>query len=291
MLVGVLVVVFVVGNLIGDPVVLMLPDTATTEQIEDMRQALGFNDPQWQQFIRFALGALQGDFGDSLWQNVPALPLVLSRLPATLYLAAVTVGIAFPVAILLGSLAALKPRSIIDRAVNVFALTGVSVVPFWLGLMLILIFPVTLGIGRTGGFGMSPAFVLLPALSLAFRIVGRLSQLTRSAMLDEYAKPYIKLARAKGMSERRVFVHALKNASLPIATMSGDETIQMANGTVVIETVFAWPGIGFLFIQSIQQRDLFLLYATVFVIACIVIIINLLVDILYTYLDPQIRYE
>lgn len=289
-LIGVLVIVFLVGNMIGDPVALMLPETASQERIDALREELGFTDPLHVQFGRFLAGAVQGDFGVSLWQNVPALPLVLSRVPATFYLAAVTIGIAFPVAVLLGSIAALKPRSLVDRIVNVLALTGVSVVPFWLGLMLILIFPVTLGIGRTGGFGLSPGFVLLPALSLVFRIVGRLSQLTRSALLDEYSQSYIKLARAKGMSEPRVLLHALKNAALPVVTMGGDETIQMANGTVVIETVFAWPGIGFLFIQAINQRDVFLLYACVFVIAIIVVGVNLIVDLLYTYLNPKVRY-
>lgn len=289
-LVGVLAVVFLVGNIIGDPVALMLPETASQAQIDAMRNELGFNDPLREQFMRFVVGAVQGDFGISLWQNVPALPLVLARLPATAYLAAVTIGIAFPVAIALGSIAALKPRSMVDRTVNVLALTGVSVVPFWLGLMLILVFPVMLGIGRTGGFGLSPAYVLLPALSLVFRIVGRLSQLTRSALLDEYSQSYIQLARAKGMPERRVLFHALKNAALPVVTMGGDETIQMANGTVVIETIFAWPGIGFLFIQAINRRDVFVLYACVFVIACMVVVLNLLVDIVYAFLNPKVRY-
>jgi len=243
------------------------------------------------QFFTFLAGALRGDLGDSFWQKVPALDLVLSRLPATLLLAAATMAIALPSAIMLGALAVLKPGSWADRAVNVASLSGVSIVDFWLGLMLILIFSVQLGWLPTSGYG-GVQYIILPAVVLAVSPLGRVAQITRSAMLDEMSKPYIRAARAKGMSRRQaIFRHGLKNAFVPIITMAGDETTSVLNGAVVIEAVFAWPGVGLLLIQAIQRRDLPLIESTVLVIAVLVIVTNVLVDIAYAYLNPRIRYS
>jgi len=234
---------------------------------------------------------LRGDFGNSFWQQVPALELVLARLPATLLLAAATMAIALPSAILLGALAVLKPGSWADRLVNVASLSGVSVVDFWLGLMLILIFSVNLGWVPTSGYG-GIEYIVLPALVLAASPLGRIAQITRTAMLDEMSKPYIRAARAKGMSRRQaIFRHGLKNAFVPIITMAGDETTSVLNGAVVVEAVFAWPGIGLLLIQAIQRRDLPLIEATVLVVAVLVIVVNMLVDFAYAYLNPRIRYS
>lgn len=287
--VGVLFVVFFVTRVIGDPVALMLPLEATAEQRAALRDSLGFSAPLYQQFVTFLGDAVRGDLGNSLRHNIPALPLVLGRLPATAYLAAVTMLIAIPTAILLGAIAAFKPGSFLDRIINGLSLGGVSVVDFWFGLMLILIFGVTLGWLPSGGYG-TAQHVILPALALALRPIGRLSQLTRSAMVEEYAKPYIKMARAKGMPEHRVFFHALKNASIPIITLAGDDIADLAGGTVVIEFVFAWPGLGLLLLQSIGNRDIMLVQATALVIAVLVVLVNLVVDLTYAYLDPKIRY-
>jgi peptide/nickel transport system permease protein len=224
-----------------------------------------------------------------LWQHGPALPIALSRAVPTLYLTGAAIFMAVPIAVLLGSLAALRPGSGLDRLITVLSLGGISTVDFWLGLMLILFFALHLGWFPTSGYG-GLAFLILPALTLAYRSMGRLTQIARSAMLDEYAKPYVQVARAKGMPERRVFLHAFKNASIPILTLAGDEAANMANGTVAVELIFAWPGIGRLFVQAIERRDLFLVEAIVFVIASIAILINLLVDLAYAYLDPKIRY-
>ena len=288
---AVVAIVFVGGRMIGDPVRMVLGVEAHPARVETIRSSLHLNDPLPVQLARFALGAVRGDFGDSFWQKTPTLPIVLERLPATLYLTGAALLLAVPLAITLGAVAALRPRSIADRLINVAALGGVSIVEFWLALMLILLVAVELGWFRTSGYG-GVQYVVLPALTLAYKPFGRISQLARSAMLDELAKPYIKATRAKGMSERRVvFAHALKNAAIPIITISGDELAGMLNGAIVVETVFGWPGVGLLTIQAFEHRDLPLVEATVFVVAVMIIITNLLVDISYTYMNPRIRFK
>jgi peptide/nickel transport system permease protein len=288
---GVILVVFLVMHMIGDPARLMLRPEATQEQYLALRRQLGLDDPLHVQFGRFLAGLAQGDFGDSLWQRIPAMPLVLQRLPATLYLTAVTIAIALPAAVILGVAAALRPGSIVDRVITIFSLGGISTADFWLGLMLILIFAVEMGWFPTSGYG-GPNFVVLPALTLAFRPIGRISQLARSTILDELSKGYVITARAKGLKERTVlFFHTLKNAAIPVITLSGDEMASLLNGAVVIETVFAWPGIGILLIQGIEHRDFPVVEATVFVIALMVITLNLLVDLSYSLIDPRVRYS
>jgi peptide/nickel transport system permease protein len=290
-LLGLLVVVFFVTHLVGDPASLMLRPEATEEQRQAVRDRLGLNDPLYIQFGRFMGGALRGDFGDSLWQHVPALPVALDRLPATLYLAAATLLLAVPLAILLGIVSAVRPRSPVDRVVTVVALGGVSTADFWLGLMLILLFAVRLGWLPTSGYG-GLQYVVLPALALAFRPLGRISQVVRSAMLDQFNQPYVTTARAKGLTERIViFLHTLKNAAIPIATLVGDEAASLLNGAVVIETVFGWPGVGILLIQAIERRDLPLIEASVIVIGVMIVTVNLLVDLGYTLMDPRVRYS
>lgn len=288
--VGVLVLVFFIGHVVGDPARLMLPLEAKPESIAKLRDSLGLNDPLGEQFVRFIGNALRGDFGDSYWQKTPALPLALERLPMTFLLAGIVILIAVPAAVMLGSVAALRPRSAIDRVVNLLSLGAVSVVDFWLGLMLILVFAVKLRWFATSGYG-GLNYLVLPVVALTMGPLGRIAQITRSAVLDELSKPYVKMARAKGMPERRVtFTHALKNAFIPIITMSGSELISLLNGAVVIETVFAWPGVGLLLILAVQRRDLPLMEATIFLIGIMVIIVNLVVDLSYAYLNPRIRY-
>jgi peptide/nickel transport system permease protein len=289
-LLGLVVAVFFFTHLLGDPARLMLRPEATAEQVEAVRNRLGLNDPLPVQFIRFMSGAVRGDFGESIWQRAPALPIMLERLPNTLYLAGVTILVAIPLAALLGIVSALRPGSIIDRVSTVVGLAGVSIADFWLGLMLILFFAVNLGWLPTSGFG-GPQYVILPALALMVRPLGRISQVIRSSMLDQLGQPYVTTARSKGLSERVVVtLHAMKNAAIPALTLIGDETAALLNGAVVIETVFGWPGIGLLLIQAIERRDLPLIEACVFAIAVMIIFANLLVDLAYTFLDPRIRY-
>lgn len=283
--------VFLAGRVIGDPVLVMLGPEATQASQDAMRERLGLANPLVVQYWHFITDIfLRGDFGESFWQRQPALPIAISRVPATLYLAFISMAIAIPVAIGLGTWSALRPRSVIDRAINVFSLAGVSVVDFWLALMMVYFFSVQLGWLPTAGYG-GGKDIILPAVALAYRSIGRLAQFTRSALLDEYAKPYVKMARAKGLSERRIFIHVIKNAAIPIVTLCGDEIAGLANGSVVIETVFAWPGIGSLIVLAINQRDLVLLEASVAVVGVIIITVNLLVDLTYSYLNPKVRQE
>jgi peptide/nickel transport system permease protein len=284
------VVVFFMTHLVGDPVDLMLRPEATEEQRQALRERLGLNDPIFVQFGRFVSGAVRGDFGESIWQRVPALPVVLDRLPATLYLTSATLLLAVPLSIVLGIISAIRPGAIVDRVVTVVSLGGVSTADFWLGLMLILLFAVRLGWLPTSGYG-GFQFVILPAVALAFRPLGRISQVVRSAMLDQFSQPYVITARAKGLTERVVvYLHTLKNAAIPVATLVGDEAASLLNGAVVIETVFGWPGVGILLIQAIERRDLPLIEASVIVIAVMIVTVNLVIDLTYSFLDPRVRY-
>ncbi len=287
--VGVLVLVFVVAEQIGDPARLMLPADAPIQLYLDLRQRLGLDDPFLERFWRTVSGWLTGDFGDSLWQGVPALGLALQRVPATLTLTLVSLSIAVPLALALGTRSAIKPGSWTDRALTTVSLAGVSIADFWLGLMLIMVFAVQLDLLPTSGFG-GLEYLILPAITLALRPTGRLAQIARSALVEEMQKPYIKTLRAKGLSEGQIVRrHALKNSAIPIITVGGDELVTFLNGAVVIETIFAWPGIGTLFINAIERRDLPLIEACVFVVALMVIVVNLLVDFTYARLDPRAK--
>jgi peptide/nickel transport system permease protein len=288
-LVGVLIVVFLVVNQIGDPARLMLPPDAPIQVYLDLRAKLGLDDPLLERFWRTMRGWLTGDFGDSLWQGVPAMDLALQRVPATLTLSLASLAFAVPAALLLGSRSAIKPGSLADRCVTTVSLAGVSVADFWLGLMLILLFSVQLGLLPTSGFS-GLQYLILPALTLAFRPIGRIAQIARSALVEEMQKPYIQTLRAKGLTEAQIVRrHALKNTAIPIITVSGDEIATFLNGAVVIETIFAWPGIGSLLIGAIERRDLPLIEACVFVVAIMVIALNFIIDLSYARLDPRAK--
>lgn len=289
-LLGLVVVVFFVTHSLGDPARLMLRPEATEEQVQALRDSLGLNEPLLVQFGRYMGNVARGDFGDSIWQRVPALPVVLNRVPATLYLAGVTLALSLPLAVILGIVSAIRPRSAADRVVTLVSLTGVSTADFWLGLMLILVFAVRLTWLPTSGFG-GVEYVILPALALAFRPLGRVSQVVRSSMLDEMSKNYVATARAKGLREQSVIIfHTLKNAAIPIITLSGDEAAALLNGAVVIETLFGWPGVGVLLIQAIERRDLPVIEAAVITIAVMIVTVNLIVDLIYARIDPRIQY-
>lgn len=297
--------VFVAGRSIGDPALNILGVNATEQALETLRRNIGLNDPLLIQYLRFLGDVVRGDFGvsyrfgfsvmpaEALRDGLgkPVLPLVLQRLPATFFLAGVAMAMAFSLAILMGTAAAVWPRSAIDRLVSVLSLAGVSIVQFWLGLMLIVLFGVNLGWFPTTGYG-GIEFVILPALTLAARPMGRIAQVVRSSMLDELAKPYVTAARAKGASEGRiVLVHSLKNAAIPIITITGDELSALLTGAILVETVFAWPGIGQLLIDSLNRGDLPMVQAGICVVATLVIAVNFFVDVAYTLLDPKIRLK
>ncbi|MDJ0925981.1 MAG: ABC transporter permease [Acidimicrobiia bacterium] len=290
-IVGVTIVVFVVTRLIGDPVALMLPLEATAEERAAFAGALGLDEPIIVQFFEFVRGAVRLDFGESLWQGRPAFEIILEVLPRTVMLVLAGLGLAFVLAVPVGIFAARRPGSWVDRSLVGGSLLGLSVPQFWLGLMLILLFGVTLKWLPTSGSG-TFLHLVLPALTLALPAFGRLTMMVRSSMIDELHAAYIETARAKGMPEwRTVFVHAFRNASNPVATLTGWELIRAIAGySVVVETVFAWPGIGFMAIQAIQQQDLILLQAIVFVVAVIVVIVNLALDFVYKLIDPRIQF-
>ena len=285
------VLVFLITHVIGDPVDLMLPIEATEAQRFQMRETLGLNDPLIVQFGRFGFNALRGDFGNSLWQRQPALPLVLERLPATFYLSFAAIGIAIVFAVPLGVLAALRPRSALDHFCSLGSLVGMCVASNWLGLMLILIFAVNLGWFFTSGYG-TWKHLVLPAVTLAAAPLGRITQIVRSSVLDELNRNYVTAARSRGLSEQSVIMgHALKNAAIPIVTLSGWELSRLLAGfTVIVEVVFGWPGVGLLAMDAIRRQDLPLLQADVFVVGVLVVVLNLLIDMTYGWFDPRIRY-
>jgi peptide/nickel transport system permease protein len=289
-IVGISMISFFFIHLSGDPVMLMLPGDASDHEIEELREQLGFNDPLHVQYARFALNAVQGDFGESLYYHVPVMELIVERLPASLELAFSAMIFALVLAIPLGILSAVKRGSMLDMGSMFGALIGISMPHFWLGIMMMLLFSIHLGWLPTSGRG-SFAHLIMPSISLGLSLMAMFARLTRSVMLEILSLDYIRTARAKGLKEQVIiYKHALKNALIPLVTVAGMQFGFLIGGTVIIETVFAWPGLGRLVIQAIFGRDYPLVQGIVFVFSIIFVGINLLVDILYVYLDPQISY-
>lgn len=288
-LLGISVVVFVILHLTGDPTVLLLPPDATAEDITKFRKAMGFDDPLYVQYWRFLKGAVRGNFGNSLRHEEPALALVLERLPATFQLTAAAMLIAIGLAIPAGVLSAARRNSLMDYASMVFALLGQSMPTFWLGIMLILVFSVQLGWLPSSGRG-DWQNLILPAVTLGMFTMARTARVTRSGMVEVMGQDYVRTARAKGVEERDVVLrHALKNAAIPVVTVIGIELGTLLGGAVITETIFAWPGVGRLSVQAIYNRDYPVVQAAVFLLATTFVLVNLIVDLLYTYLDPRIR--
>jgi peptide/nickel transport system permease protein len=285
---GLLVLVFLMARLTGDPAVLYLPDTATEAMREQFREVNGFNEPILVQLSNYIWNALQLDFGMSLRRNMPAMQAVMDAFPWTLRLAGITVVLAMIVAMIVGPLAAYKPGSIFDRLASVLSLAAASMPDFWLAIIGILFFAVTLGILPTSGVG-GPAYWILPVGVLMFRITGTTTQLVRGSMISSLASPYVKAAKAKGMPDNRIlFVHALRNSVIAAVTVAGDQTRGLINGAVIVETVFGWPGVGKLMIDAIAQRDFAVLQAAVLTTAAAIFLLNILLDLIYTLLDPRI---
>lgn len=283
------IVVFGMIFLSGDPAVLMLPPEASEEQVEEFREAYGFDDPFLVQYWRFLSSALQGDFGKSLRYNQPAMELVIERLPATLQLSFTSVFLAVLFALPMGIIAAVNRNRSPDYVASCLSVIGQSMPNYWLGFMLVYLFAVKLGwLPTSGGPGLR--YVILPAVTIAFAVMALVSRMTRSSMLQVLHQDYIRTARAKGQSENKVIsVHALRNALLPIVTIVGLQFGYILGGAVVIETIFAWPGLGLLTIQAIYNRDYPVVQAAVLFLTVSFVVINLLVDISYQFLDPRIR--
>jgi ABC-type dipeptide/oligopeptide/nickel transport system permease component len=290
-LLGVSVVVFLILHLTGDPTLLLLPPDATAEDIARFRKAMGFDDPVAVQYVRFLRGALRGDFGESVRHGEPALGLVLERLPATFELAGAGLLLALCLAIPAGIVSAVRRNTLVDYVSTVVALLGQAMPTFWLGIMLILVFSVRLSWLPSSGRG-DLEHLILPAITLGLFTTARITRLTRSGMLEVLSQDYIRTARAKGVSEPPVvWKHALKNASIPIVTIVGIELGTLLGGSVITETIFAWPGVGRLSVQAISNRDYPVVQAAVFLLASTFVVVNFLVDIVYTYLDPRIRFR
>jgi peptide/nickel transport system permease protein len=288
-LVGLIVLVFFLARLTGSPADLYLPIDATVEQRQDFMQRHGFDRPLIMQFGDFLVGLTEGDLGHSIRKDRPALDVVLEAIPVTLWLAAVTMVLAIGSAILVGSLAARRPGGAFDRIASMASLAGASAPDFWVAVSAILLFAVTLGWLPTSGMG-GPLTWILPIAVLVIRPFGILVQVVRNTMVGVLSAPYIKTARAKGISERPiVFVHALRNAMLPVITVAGDQAAGIVNGAVIVETIFGWPGIGKLMIDAIVQRDFAIIQASIFVTATLIFALNILIDLAYAALDPRVR--
>jgi ABC-type dipeptide/oligopeptide/nickel transport system permease component len=288
-LLGVSALSFGMMFLSGDPANVMAGETWTREQIEDFRHQMGFDRPWYVQYGDFLSGAVRGDFGVSLRQRQPTFDLVMERMPATIELAAAALAIALAIGLPLGILAAIKRGSIWDNILMMTGLLGQSIPVFWLGLLLVMIFSVRLGWFPVAGRG-GLSHLILPAVTLGLFSTAYVARMTRSSMLEVLGNDYIRTARAKGLRERVVITrHALRNALIPLVTVVGLQVGALLGGAVITETIFAWPGVGRLTIQAIQTKDLPLVQAPVTVIATIFVLVNLAVDLLYTYLDPKIR--
>jgi peptide/nickel transport system permease protein len=287
---GVTVMVFVFTRMVGDPVKVMLPLEASPQERAAFKHQLGLDRSVPVQFASYVGDLARGDLGTSLWQRRPAIDIVLEALPRTLELVLAAIALAVLLAIPLGVLAALRPGRTLDRVAVVLSLAGLSIPQFWLALLLILVFAVRIRLFPTAGMG-GPEHLVLPMLALALPALGRIAMIVRSSMIDELNQQYVKTADAKGLPRRRIVgVHALRNASIPALTLTGWELIRaLAGYSVVVETVFAWPGVGLLANQALDQQDLILLQAIVFVVALMVVLVNVAIDILYKAVDPRIK--
>lgn len=288
---GVTVFVFVITRMVGDPVKFMLPLSATETERAARRAALGLDKPLITQFVQFLGDLVRLDLGESTFvRGTPALDVVVDYLPRTLQLVAFGMVVAVGASVPLGIISSRRPGGALDRLLTTLSLIGLSVPQFFLGYVLVIGFTVKLSWFRTGA-GPWVSNLVLPAVCMALPAIGRLSMVVRSAMIDELNAQYVKVARAKGLSQRRILVvHALRNAGIPFVTLLGWEVIRaLAGYTVVVESVFNWPGLGFMAKNAINQQDFFLIQAIVFVVAVMVVAINIIVDIAYKALDPRVK--
>lgn len=283
--------IFLLVRVTGDPTVLLVEPGASRGDIDALRHDLGLDRSLPVQYLGFLKDIVKGDFGRSFYYRTPVLELYLSRLPNSLLLAAAAMAFSLLIGIPSGILAAVRVNSWWDSAGKIFALLGLSMPSFWVGLLLILFFSVYLGWLPSSGSG-TPWHVLMPAFALGWYFAAAHMRLTRSSMLEVLGSEYVKLARLKGLPEALVISkHAFKNALIPVMTLAGINLVLMVNVAVVVETVFAWPGIGRLIYEGIAFRDFPVVQATVLMNGSMVIIVSLVVDILYAVVDPRIRYE
>jgi peptide/nickel transport system permease protein len=292
LLLGVTFLLFVIGQLTpGDPVLIMLGERAPAEEAAKLREALGLDQPWYVQYAEFLGHLLQGDLGISYRSKLPVSSEVFSRLPATAELAGTSLLFAIVLGLGMGIISAVKRNTWIDRLAIVIAMLGSSMPVFWSGLLLIIWFSINLGWLPASGRG-TPYHLIMPSIALGAGAAALIARITRSSMLESLSQDYVRTARAKGLSENVVILrHALRNALIPVATVVGLQTGALMAGAVLTETVFSWPGIGYLTVQAIGQRDFPVLRATVLLVATIFTLINLGLDILFVQLDPRIKYQ
>ena len=289
-LVGLVILVFFLSRLTGDPTDLFLPEHATQEARDKFRRIHGLDQPILVQFFNYVGDLLRFDFGDSVRRNEPAIDSVMRGFVWTLQLAAVTMSLVTVAAITIGSLAAFQVGGFFDRIATFFSLMGASAPDFWIAIVAIFVFAVGLGWLPTSGTGSFWHWVM-PIAVLFIRPFGLILQVVRGSMISALNSAYVKTARAKGVKNRPIiFVHALRNAKLPVITVIGDQTAAILNGAVIVETIFGFPGVGKLMIDSILQRDFNVILAAIIVTAFAIFLMNVLIDILYAVLDPRIRY-
>jgi peptide/nickel transport system permease protein len=283
-------VVFVFLHLAGDPANVLLPPEASKEAVADLRRSLGLDDPFFVQYGRFLGNALRGEFGDSFIIRDKALSILLERAPATIELAVAGLLVGVALAVPLGILAAYRPRSWVDHLASIVSVVGQAVPTFWLGILLILVFAVwsrLVPVSGRSGF----RSLILPAVCLGLYLAPIMMRLVRSGMLTVLAQDYVRTARAKGVSEGLIlWKHAFKNVSIPLVTMVGLQFGRLLAGTVVIEIVFAWPGIGFLTVKAVRTLDYPVVQAAVVVVGAAIALVNLVTDVVVGCLDPRIRY-
>ena len=291
-LAGVSLLVFVILRVIpGDPAKMLLPEGAPQSAVDALNRELGLREPIWVQYGIFLRSVVRGDFGQSFQYRAPALRVVLERLAATVQLALAAMAITVAVGVTLGIVAAVRRGTGYDYASTVLAVLGQSLPNFWLGIMLILLFGVALRWLPTSGFE-SWRHLILPAVTLAAFPMALVARLTRSSMLEILGRDFIRTGRAKGLAERAVILrHALRNAAVPLLTVLGLQIGTLLGGAVITESVFAWPGMGKLVVDAIFFRDFPVVQTVLILSATLFVVINLLVDLLYTVIDPRIRYS
>ena len=288
--VGLIVLVFFLSRLTGDPTDLYLPLNATLETREQFREVHGLNDPLLVQFGDYVMDLVRLDFGESIRRGEPAIDAVLRGFEWTLWLALITMSLVTVLAVIVGSLAAFKVGGLFDRVATFFSLIGASAPDFWIAIVGIVLFSVNLGWLPTFGTGTVWHWIM-PVSVLFIRPFGLIVQVVRGSMISTLNAAYIKTARAKGVRDKPIiFIHALRNALLPVITVIGDQAAGMLNGAVIVETVFGFPGVGKLMIDSILQRDFAVILAAIIVTAFAIFVMNILIDIAYAILDPRIRY-
>jgi peptide/nickel transport system permease protein len=286
---GISILAFAILHVIGDPVVLLLPQNAGPQEYERYRKLLGLDQPLHVQYAKFASRAVQGDFGKSWYADTPAFRLVVERMPPTIYLTFAGLLVALLIAVPLGILAALKRHSVIDNLCTMLAVAGQAMPIFWLGIMLIIVFAVRLRLLPASGYGTWQHF-LMPAFTLGAFLAPITMRLVRAGVIEVMNMEFIKTARAKGLGEPRVVTkHAFRNACIPVVTVLGLQFGQLLGGAIVTETVFAWPGVATLTVESIRNQDFPVVQCAVVLLALIIVIVNLAVDLVVGLIDPRIR--